>query len=334
MGKNILSFEAELTSSKLQRSAARASQPILDSAAFPEQLFAPRADRRVTYAADVAFGYRAMQRQRVVLAGLARDVAPILPTTIARVERQGEMFGDYRVVIFENDSADETPDLLQDWADRNPRVTVVSEKLNDPVNQPTRCLDRASRMAHYRTQCQQVIASQFPTFDHVILIDTDLCGGWSYDGVAHTFAQGDWDFVGANGLIYRRYWLCPNRVVQYDAWAYREDELFTPLSTKHVNHLSFRRGDSLHPVFSCFGGVGIYRMTAYLAGRYDGSDVEHVTFHQVLHRQGFTRTFLNPSLIALYGRKQRTMDRYVRPMILCVDRLTFRQPTTWHFDAA
>lgn len=296
---------------------------------FDENAFAPLPSAREDYQHDVARGLARMRERRIVIAGLARDVAWVLPLTMARIEHQGEYYQDYRVVIYENDSADETRWLLQAWASRNPRVQFYSETRDDPVNEASRCLSRAARMAYYRQQCHHVISEQFPNFDDVMLVDTDLIGGWSFDGVAHTYAQTHWDFVGANGIIYRRRGLRPNQLAQYDAWAFRNTPDFRPLTTKEVNRMLYQRGQPLQFVYSCFGGVGIYRMEAYLAGRYEGTDVEHVTFHQELHRQGYAKTYLNPNLIAVYGRKRRTMDPYAAWFLRCVDAIPGRSPTVW-----
>lgn len=299
--------------------------------AFSERSFTPASASLDTYVRDVSVGYERMRNRRVVIAGLARDVADILPKTIARIERQGRFFGDYRVIIYENDSSDETPKLLNYWQQQNPRVTVVSETLDEPVNHPTRCLDRARRMAFYRARCQDSIRKNYARFDNVMLIDTDLVGGWSYDGVAHTFAHDGWDFVGANGIIYRRQWMNPNAFVQYDAWAFRRDTEFTPITTKEVNHILYRRGQPLQPLCSSFGGVGLYAMEPYLAGEYRQGECEHVTFHQSLHEQGFSSTYLNPNLIAVYGRKHRTLDRFAAAFIRFRDLLTLGRPTVWEY---
>jgi hypothetical protein len=299
--------------------------------AFDERRFLPPAATSDDYYCVVARGYDRMRGQRVVIAGLARDIEALLPTTIERVERLGDFFFDYRAVFYENDSADRTQTLLHEWSVMNPRVRVISETRDDPVNLPSRCLSRAARMAYYRAQCHKVVTQDFARFDYVILVDTDLQGGWSYDGIAHTFGLSDWDFVGANGIIYRRRWLDPNAIAHYDAWAYRIDADFTPLSTKQVNRRVYHRGQTLQPVYSCFGGVGIYRMPAYLAGRYDGSDVEHVTFHREMHRRGFVKTFLNPNLIAVYGRKQRSLDPWAARLIRFIDWLPPRRQTDWQY---
>ena len=282
---------------------------------FPEATFPPPGELRAEYERRVQLGQRRMSASTAVISGLARDVAGVLPLTIARIEHIGAMFADYRVVIYENDSRDETASLLTEWAKRNHRVDVTIERRGDPINPMTRCLKRAERMAYYRNQSLETIRARYPDFDHAIIVDTDLSGGWSLDGLANTFGHDDWDFVGSNGVIFKRVGLKINVLMQYDAWAYRRDEAFTPFTTKEVNNMTFTRGESLVPVTCSFGGLGVYRMPAYLAGQYAGHDVDHVTHQQVARPKGFTRTFLNPSQIALYGRHRRSWDPVIFPTL-------------------
>ena len=188
-----------------------------------------------------------------------------------------------------------------------------------------RCLDRAERMARYRNACLDLVRQQCAAFDYAIVADLDLTVGWSLDGVANTFGHDGWDFVGSNGIIYRRARWDMNRPMQYDAWAFRLDEQFTPLTTREVNHMLWQRGEPLVPVTCSFGGLGVYRMAAYLAGRYSGADIEHVTHLACARAAGYRRVFLNPSQITVYGRHRRKSDWWVVPLIkLC----------TWQRDRA
>ena len=308
--------------------------PAINSDYFPEHLFPTAAADSSSFLAETARGYSRMASQRVVIGGLARNLGSIVDTTIARVERLGRMFADYRVVLYENDSADETPTRLKQWSENNSRVFVLSEQLNNPVNKCDRSQGRAQRMAHYRRQCHRTICQRHPDFDHVILVDTDMEGGWSYDGVASTFGKNDWDFVGSNGVIFRRHRLDLNRMVQYDAWAYRDDESFSPKTTAEVNAITYRRGEELVPVTSCFGGLGVYRMAAFQAGEYDESaaDTEHVPFHRSMRNRGFARAFINPSQVTLYGRRHRTYDKYVLRFCRLRDELLGRPETEFFFE--
>ncbi len=278
---------------------------------FPEHAFPPLPSRAEEYFTACRRGYEVMADARVAITGLARDVGRILPLTIRRIENLAQLFADSQVVVFENDSQDDTALLLRRWAGRNRRVDVTSERLDDPVNPATRCLDRAGRMAVYRQRCQERVLELCPDFDAVIIVDFDVHGGFSLDGIASSFGWPEWDFVGANGLICRRHGLAMNALRQYDTWAIRFDSDLTPLSSATAGGLVYERGAPLVPVTCCFGGLGIYTMAAYRQGRYDGTDLEHATFHRTLIAAGHDRLFLNPSQLVIYGRRHRFGDGMV-----------------------
>jgi hypothetical protein len=294
-------------------------------AVFPEHAFPPLADLADEYYAACRRGYAIMAASRVAIAGLARNVGRILPVTIKRVENLARCFADYRVVVFENDSEDDTKLLLARWARGNRRVLVTSEDLSDPVNPTTRCLDRAARMAHYRGRCQETVLDHCRRYDATILIDFDVHGGFSLDGVASSFGFPGWDFVGSNGLICRRAGLQMNALRQYDTWALRFDAALTPLSTVAAGGMVYQRGAAFVPVTSCFGGLGIYAMDAYAAGRYGTDDLEHATFHRSLIAAGHSRLFLNPSQLVIYGRRHRFGDGFVAAMLQGWSRLGGRR---------
>jgi len=277
-------------------------------AAFPESRFTAGQSRRNEYQTLVRSGRSIMREKSAVICGVARDVGDVLPRTIARIEQLGEMFADYRVVLYENDSGDGTGEALAAWEKENPRVTILSEQRGDPVNLPIRSLERAARMAYYRNRYRGFIESTCPDFDHVIVVDTDLKAGWSYDGVANTFGHSDWDFVGSYGIIQRAFWK-QTLLLHYDAWAFREEGSYAGIPTKAVNHMRWRRGDPMFRVYSCFGGLGVYQMQAMLRCKYDGSDCERVTFHRNMLDVGLDRLYLNPSQITFYGRKANNLVR-------------------------
>lgn len=298
-------------------------------AVFPEYRFPPPLALQADYERRVERGYRVMQGRRAVICGLARDVSRTLPVMIEHVEVLGERFADYRVLIYENDSRDATPEILSEWAEANPRVHLLSERLGAPVNDNRRCLDRAARMAYYRNICQDALAENYAAYDTAVVADMDLPLGFSVDGVAHTFSHDAWDFVGSYGVIYKRLGNEPNCSLHYDAWAFRRQGSYDALDTATVNAMQWRRGEELAPVYSCFGGMGVYRMQALLSARYQGIDCEHVPLHRQMRESGYGRQFLNPSQITLYGRKARKSDVWARPYFTMMSLCTGRPQTMW-----
>ncbi len=299
---------------------------------FPEDAFPPAPELATAYRQTCQRGYAAMARMRVAITGLARNIGGVLPLTIARIERLASRFADYRVIIYENDSTDTTKPLLLRWANANPRVMVTMENCADPANPATRCLARAERMARYRERCQALVLEQCGNFDATIVLDLDVAGGWSEDGVANSFGQRDWDFIGTNGLIYRREGLRINALRQYDMWALRLDDRLTPIPTAQAGQHVYHRGEPLVPVTSCFGGMGVYRMEAFRQGCYGAADCEHAVFHRHLIEAGFPRLFLNPSQILVYGRRHRFGDKAVASLLRAWNTYNGRATEPWLFE--
>jgi len=299
---------------------------------FPEDAFPPRPELATAYRQTCQRGYAAMAGMRVAITGLARNIGDLLPLTIARIERLAARFANYRVILYENDSTDTTKPLLLRWANANPRVIVTMENCADPTNPTTRCLARAERMARYRERCQALVLEHCGDFDATIVLDLDVAGGWSEDGVANSFGQRDWDFIGTNGLIYRREGLSINALRQYDMWALRLDERLTPIPTSQAQRHVYHRGEPLVPVTSCFGGMGIYRMEAFRQGRYGAADCEHAVFHRHLIEAGCPRLFLNPSQILVYGRRHRFGDKAAASLLRSWNTCTGRTTEPWLFE--
>lgn len=236
-----------------------------------------------------------MAAARAVLCGLVRDAEADLARVAPQVEALAAGFADHRIFLFENDSEDGTVAALERWARRDPRVSFASERLGRPRHPSTRSEARRADMADYRARCQRAVLERFGDFDYVVLLDTDLVG---YDavGLAQALGWDGWDVLAAKGVSHLRgRFLCP------DAWAYRDER--DPDGTApalRVHAIVPPRGAPLRPVLSCFGGLALYRMEAYRAGRYGSHDCEHVTFHESLRERGFDRIFMDPSLLTLY----------------------------------
>ncbi|MCU0870915.1 MAG: hypothetical protein MUE50_01080 [Pirellulaceae bacterium] len=268
---------------------------------FPEAWFPCAEGTQSEYQRTVAAGLRRMRSSSVAICGLCRDVRHFLPRTAARIERLGRMFGEYQVVLFENDSGDATLEYLKDWARANPRVRILDEPLGIPRFPGTRSPARAAHLARCRNRYREHVLRHCREAEFVIVLDTDLAGGWSYDGIAHTFGCEAWDFVGSYGLLER-----PDArpgefpFLQFDTWALRAEPRFRRDSPEDPAQWVLRRGAPLLPVRSCFGGLGVYRMECFRQGEYAGPDCEHVELHEALRRAGLDRLYLNPNQIVLY----------------------------------
>lgn len=251
----------------------------------------------------------------VLFAGIAHEVAGNLPAVIASVEAIGSHLADYAVVVYENDSEDNTVSQLRAWSRRNPRVHVVSERLNmvsavECERSPSCGKSRTAQLAVYRNKLLDLaLDSHFAAFPFVAMIDLDMKCGWFADAVLDSLERADWDVVCANGVA------GPERY-HYDRFAFRNDrfpsgpnevgkrQYYSQTIHEMAEALVFRPSDSWVPVLSCFGSLAIYHRAAFLASgcRYGAvrDDCEHVFLHSCLRDHGFSRMFVNPALWAEY----------------------------------
>ena len=169
---------------------------------FPEELFA--AENSNEYLRRVAQGASIASSKNVIITGLCRNIMPVLKYTVARIRKTGELFNDYRVLIYENDSNDGTSQALRKYFQNDNKTTLAQETTGVPMFSKTRELDRPRYLAGLRNisfEGVRLLNKFFPA-DYIIVVDLDLEGGWSYDGIRHSFSYDNWSAITANGLEY------------------------------------------------------------------------------------------------------------------------------------
>jgi hypothetical protein len=278
-----------------------------------------------------------LKEKTAVFVGCARDIEQYIERTIGNLMRLRSYFKDYKIVIIENDSKDNTLSLLSKLKETAaPKVQVFTLSGVDAVY-PL----RTERMAYLRGVLKSKVD---PQFDYVIVADLDNATLHVDDaGFLSNFDKSfEWDAVFP---VTENVWL-------YDRFAFRHEDLnyncfeaveyFETLMTKaipgvnkrrlklflmecfvnyhptYVNVLSQLRAGSVVEVDSSFGGMGIYKSDVYLRGTYSGKseqhfhstkslpdvnlqnseDCEHVLFHNSIRRKVSTlRLVINPRFV-------------------------------------
>jgi hypothetical protein len=274
------------------------------AASFPESAFRCAPLLADDYQRRVASGRERMRDQTVVICALCRDVRRQLPAMAARLEHLGSLFREFRLILFEHDSVDGTFTFLRAWSHKNPRVLLLSRRLFNSETALACGAGYPARLAALREICRENIVAQFDDFDYAIMADLDAEGGWSVDGIAHTFGDDGWDLVGSNGLLSSADGNTGEQaLLPFDFSGYRRVDDDSAIGPSEFRALRFHRGEPLVRVASCFGGLGIYRMECMRRGRYEpDGDSEHVAFHRSLRAAGLGRVYLNPSQIVLYSK--------------------------------
>lgn len=279
--------------------------------AFDEGSFLPLDE--TSYHSKIEQGCQKLAGLHLAFGLLARNVEPVLWMTIARIEQMRKYAKTSLVFVMENDSQDSTKRILEIWGRADPTVHVMCRSFRDPVWYSVRSSHRARRMSFYRQILKGFIVEHGP-FDAVVIVDSDLPGGWSYEGWLQLWHDWPaWDMISSNGLVYRNDGK-PGFFYR-DSWAYREKD-WLDRGDLVINEKVHLRGSPRKQVLSAFGSAAAYRYEAFLHGNYDlDKDCEHVAFHRSMHQNGFSSIWVDPSFIALYsdvwGHYQWWKKRYM-----------------------
>jgi hypothetical protein len=284
---------------------------------FPEDLFPPLAEGRANYYSKTIKGGGVCSRSNVVITGLCRNIIDVLPHAAARLRRTAELFKEAKILIYENDSDDGTTQALRTEFEGENNVILKQDRTGHKMFDKTRELERPLYLGRLRQRCNGWIKdiNKFFPIDYIIVIDLDLDGGWSYDGILNSFGYDHWSAMTANGFEYKEKKIESEQGVEYleyerlffDTFAYKKYGSWEVLDSEETNRLRFERGEEPFRVYSNFNGVGIYKyedMIDCVFGAHQNPDGTVINEWSFMHNQMVKRgcnIYLNPSLITLYS---------------------------------
>lgn len=276
-------------------SASSASHPTPDSVLPVDHEFA------TLYADVVCEGQAAAAKAKVVIVGMGRDIADILPTSIERLEAIARHFGDWAAVIVENDSTDGTKEILAAWAERHPdRVTIDSKDIGRPRLRGFEG-DRVRAYAEYRNTYRKIAAELHPDADYILAVDLDPIGGWSPHGILNGIGWlqrvPDAACMASTSIFQHPQIQRDGQAVwaHYDQWAFRAYGYAQRFDAWFLFWLP-PPGAPPVEVYSSFGACAIYRAKPFFDCQYVSinGDIEHVGLHKAM-RDGGWRIFHNPA---------------------------------------
>jgi len=258
------------------------------------------------YLRFVGYGHEEAARSSVAIVAIARNIMPAGENTLLLLDELAARFRSAKFYCFENDSADQTIAVLDEFATTRPWVTVEHATLDRPdyrgFEEP-----RTYALAEYRNRCRQWVERNAADAQYVVVLDMDPHGGFSVDGVINSVG---WlrDF---SGRVQRP--LEPGCMASYSLFVSKTEE--GGISVAHYDSYAARLswwadrrervgniwfhallppagGDPI-PMYSAFGGLAVYRAEAFRRCVYGGGDCEHVIAHKAMRRAGYG-LWLNP----------------------------------------
>lgn len=280
------------------------------------------------YRKRVQDGYAVMKTKRIVICLLARNIGNALDLNRQRLEKWGQKFKDYRVLVYENDSVDNTRNNLLQWQSSNNKVFVFPCGLDSDPTLDCRyrektmydlgcnSMERMDKMTKLRNIYLHMVKQQFADFDYMMVYDIDISGPFNMDGMAIPFGEksNHWDAVCANGSA-----PIPGSLglflLHYDLIAYvGQNDMYEgnlPLLSNIKKYMKMllnnglTPGQPLYKVKSAFGGCTIYKISSIMHPEIQyGSQYgcEHIYLHKKMDDYGYGNIYINPDALILVGR--------------------------------
>lgn len=209
---------------------------------------------------------------RLLICGVCRNVSGAIDNTIKSIEDLGSHFSDYTVIIYENNSSDDTAEKLTSWAKTNPKVVLLHETLSTKKLN----LSRTTRIAKARNKVlAEARKKKYSSYKYLVMADLDFRHHWPTQEITQSINQAfDWDCISANGIT--------ESGMYYDRFAYRSREFpFGPelldgdfwadLGPNDQGTWFTLTQNGWPQVYSAFGGLAIYKTATITQFTYSGT---------------------------------------------------------------
>lgn len=262
--------------------------------------------------------------KNVVIAALARDCAGPLSNNISLIEQLRDNFLWSHVVVVENDSKDNTKEILFNWERESKDVKIISKNFGvktipdqtAEMLSPSTSFYRIEKMAFYRNIYIDYIKSLNHKIDYVIIIDVDV-ETFSIDGIIKSIEEvnDNWGGIFSNGITKSNI-LGFSSEIYFDIFAVYEYPLRNFFSyTQKDLEKSFKTVNkqinkhNYYSVISAFSGIGIYKYEAIKNLRYEAlrniensneAICEHIPFNAQIIKLGY-KNYISKDLFVLYG---------------------------------
>lgn len=296
------------------------------NAIFNEEKYMPTQNIE-QYNKVVDNGYKIMKTKKIVIGGLYQNSSNVFDKFKERMNSLKNLFEDVQIVIFENDSTDNSRLLLLNWEKEQNNVHIIKCEENNfcllkqssAIEHGSFSENRMKKMSRYRNIVKKYVDNNFNDYDYFMVIDTDARGGFSLNGLAYSFGiNNNWDMISAYGstgivltlgnLLYYDYIALINNI-SFDSNDYIVliNNLSFDIIEEMIKINSITHNDDLIPVNNAFGGLTIYKMSSIQNVDYTPHDnnyiCEHTVFTNNMKMNGYNKFYINPKLIFLVGKQ-------------------------------
>jgi len=225
-----------------------------------------------------------MKLHNVIFAGTARNVEAYIKTVLEHIDACGQQFKSFKVLIYENDSSDETRSIL--LSNKKCNYEYIFE---DNIVEPRRTMRISNGRNLILKKIQEINVDKEYTYLIMLDLDDVNASGTFVKSIRSCFEYDNWSALTGNQSD--RY---------YDVWALRQRNVLEHDFNREYHlrgiisriRINTSQPNTLIEVDSAFSGIAIYELSAvqnciYVGAYEDGMEAcEHVEFNRCLKKNG------------------------------------------------
>jgi hypothetical protein len=201
------------------------------------------------------------------ICGPVKNCGPFLDKIFENMEKIGSTFEDYEIVIYYDESHDNTLEKLKRYHSKNPKMKFF-------VNTQKVSLYRTHNIARARNFCLNYVKDNIEKFPYFIMMDCDdvNCKDCDINVLQKYLKREDWDALSFN-----------TTPKYYDIWGlsiypycfsynhFKNNVKFYHIIQDYISsRLNSLQEGQLLPCISSFNGFSIYKTKMFLKTYYDG----------------------------------------------------------------
>lgn len=206
---------------------------------------------------------------KVCICGTVKNVGKYLNNIFLNIEKIANLFEEYIIILYYDNSIDNTLEILKNYKILNPT------KLLFFVNKKKLFKSRIHNISRGRNFCLNIIRQKFSNYEYFIMMDCDdVCSGNINLGVLKSNLQEEkinkWDALSFNRNNYYDIWALSIRPYVVSMRHFHKMEKVESIMKAYVKKLlDCITHDNLLSCYSAFNGFSIYKSTIFLKCYYD-----------------------------------------------------------------
>lgn len=264
-----------------------------------------------------------LSNKRIIICSIVRNAEHGLKKNIPVIDKLCSYFKEYNIVVYENDSKDQTKEILKIWQEQAPNNIHISindidsgntiPQASEVLSNPFFSQRRIGKMVNLRNKYMDYIEDHGLTADYMMVVDLDVAQLY-LEGILSSFKSNiEWDAVTAFGYstspkFKRRY----HDTYALTMWGDEKKPQTEEKIKKNADKLGkLKPEDNWIRVFSAFGGLAIYKFEALKDIKYqllENEDkrvevkCEHFSITKQMAEKGYNKFYINPGMQLKYQK--------------------------------